>query len=382
MFAAASQHRRSSNSRHSHRLWQDNILVGLQLLVVNANDIAMLMRSPASLNSPAYNVSMATKNLIPRPSGSRSKIFGYASLKTSAPRSSNTHRRFPIIVLIQTSRFEPETDRLRRVGSIIIMRVFSDTRLHRRGADAKYIFLNSLNALLHPREFLRDLHTIRKIKSGLESLARDNASADSKAPNIFHFVWGLSGKSEAFPYYAYMAVASALFYNPGAKAIFHYGNEPSGEFWDRTKSKVILNKVENFERFGIARLHHFAHKADVVRFLALEVIGGTYLDCDTLTAKSFTPLRKDKVVMGIQASCHNAAPGLCNATIVSPRRDKFLKRWLRKYRSFYSSGWTLAGTTTQSKLLGCYHFIIQAKLRSCPSITFSIRCGLTFPAFC
>jgi hypothetical protein len=200
------------------------------------------------------------------------------------------------------------------------MRVFTDTRLHRRGADAKYIFLNSLNALLHPREFLRDLHTIRKIKSSLESLARDNASADSKAPNIFHFVWGLSGKSEAFPYYAYMAVASALFYNPGAKAIFHYGNEPSGEFWDRTKSKVILNKVENFERFGIARLHHFAHKADVVRlFENIEV--------------------------------------------------------------FIRAVGTPAGTITQSRLLACYRFIIQEKLRSCPSITFSIRCGLTFPAF-
>jgi hypothetical protein len=238
------------------------------------------------------------------------------------------------------------------------MRVFRDTRLHRRGADVKYIFLNSLNALLHPREFLRDLRAIRKIKSSLESLARDNVPPDSKAPDIFHFVWGLSGKSEVFPYYAYMAVASALFYNPGAKAIFHYGKEPSGEFWDRTKSKVILNRVEDFERFGIARLHHFAHKADVVRLLALEVIGGTYLDCDTLTAKSFTPLRKNKIVMGVQASCYNAAPGLCNATIVSPRRDKFLKRWLRKYRSFYSSGrdsrWDYHSVKTPG-LLSFYH---------------------------
>ncbi len=218
------------------------------------------------------------------------------------------------------------------------MALIKDSRMRRRVSDFTFTLRNITHCALHPIEFVRGQIALATLKRKLSSIAEANPQNSETVPNIFHFVWGLSGVDELFPYYAYLAVASALFYNPGSKAIFHVVREPSGPFWDRIKSKVALNKIDDFRYFGIARINHYAHKADVVRLLALQIIGGTYLDCDTLTAKSFQPLRRDKFVMGVQASHYDACPGLCNATMMSPRNHSFARRWLRKYRSFHSQG--------------------------------------------
>src|SRR5262249_16762330 len=145
-------------------------------------------------------------------------------------------------------------------------------------------------------------------------------------------------KPEELPYYAYIAVQSALIHNPGYRAIFHFHHEPTGIWWEKTKLLVEQNRLEDFDYFRGARLHHYAHKADVVRLLALNIIGGVYVDIDTLTLDSFEPLRRESFVLAAQPTTVASLGGLCNAVIVSGRSSPFSHRWLKEYDHFRSRG--------------------------------------------
>ena len=201
-----------------------------------------------------------------------------------------------------------------------------------------HVIHNFLDSTLHLPSYLSNRTCLSRIEENLEKLAAGGNSRNNETiPPIIHFVYGFK-QAEELPYYAYMAVLSALHYNPGWTVIFHYHIEPTGSHWHALKELVTLNKIENFERFGIARIHHYAHKADIVRLLALKHIGGTYLDIDTLTAKSFAPLQSSQFVMGVQADLNHNKGGLCNAAILSKPMAPFLLRWLSNYKSFHSKG--------------------------------------------
>ena len=195
---------------------------------------------------------------------------------------------------------------------------------------------NVIMSLADPTRYIDNVSAISKIKASFRNIA-SQAVIDGNVPRIVHFVYGFK-EPEYFPYYALLAVRSALFHNPKWQILFHYRHEPYGEHWESAKRILTLNQLPDFQGFGIARIHHYAHKSDVVRLLALKYIGGVYLDIDTLTVRSFDDLRNNEFVMAVQAKHQGFQPGLCNATMLASPNSVFVSRWLTQYRSFHSKG--------------------------------------------
>lgn len=156
-------------------------------------------------------------------------------------------------------------------------------------------------------------------------------------PPIFHFAHGFRG-DEDIPYYGYLAIQSALHFNPGWVAFLYCPKEPAGPNWDRIKSSVTVTVVERFDYFQKSRIVHPSHKADIVRLIALNRVGGVSLDLDTITQRSFGDLRDTEFCMGVQAAGWTSPPGLCNAVMIGRSGATFSTRWLRYYDCFRSLG--------------------------------------------
>ncbi len=182
---------------------------------------------------------------------------------------------------------------------------------------------------------------------------RHDPNGGLSIPPILHFVYGLK-KREFFPYYAKMAVLSALHHNPGWRVIFHLREEPFGPHWESLKPSLTLNPVPDLQYYGIAPLKHHAHKADIVRLLALQQMGGAYLDIDTITQKSFLPLQSENFVMGIQPALPGQPGGLCNAIMLAQPQAAFLSLWLKQHEHFRSRGtdwlWDFMSVKTPARL--------------------------------
>ncbi|KAL0249880.1 hypothetical protein I308_103183 [Cryptococcus tetragattii IND107] len=140
-------------------------------------------------------------------------------------------------------------------------------------------------------------------------------------PDAVHYVYGLKPvpegqRGEELPYYAYLAMRSALI-NLSPKAIYFIYGRP---------------------------LKHFAHKADVLRLLAMKYSGGIYLDIDIYVTKPFDDLLYYPTTLGMEASPDSRRSaldpeGLCNAIIISQPNSLFIDRWLASYETFDGGIW-------------------------------------------
>jgi hypothetical protein len=204
--------------------------------------------------------------------------------------------------------------------------------------------------LVHPardraenqREAALDAENVAASRRSIDDLiaqlpAPSSSDGEDKVPRIFHFVYGFHSKGD-IPYFGYMAILSALSFNPGWSAYYYCIHEPAGPNWDKVKSSVKVIKIADFEWFNGSRFHHYAHKADVVRMIVINRVGGVYLDIDTITRRSFEPLRNADFCMGVQAAGPNSAAGLCNAVMVGKPNAKFSTEWLSHYDYFRSKG--------------------------------------------
>ncbi|OCF40483.1 hypothetical protein I317_05721 [Kwoniella heveanensis CBS 569] len=188
-------------------------------------------------------------------------------------------------------------------------------------------------------------------------------------PNIVHYVYGLASDPQPdFPYFAYLAMRSALVSLRPEEVWFHCIHEPRGYWWDRVrdwegwtdehglrKGMVRVLKARDVQWIGKDRkpVVHFAHKADIIRLEVLRDYGGIYLDIDTFVLDSFEShslLRQD-VVLGMEAhgltflrgtggDDEMQPKGLCNAVIIARQNAEFLNRWLASYDGFREDKWT------------------------------------------
>jgi hypothetical protein len=183
-------------------------------------------------------------------------------------------------------------------------------------------------------------------------------------PNIFHFVFGMANDfgGKEFSLSHYIAIKSAVSINKPDKIYFHYAYEPSGEWWEKTKPYVILNKVVAPETFMGCKIYHVAHKADIIRLQMLKKYGGVYLDLDTICVKPLHHLYNHSFVIGQElkspyvpknyrqhikhtlkniffAKKQNVVNGLCNAVMLSTPCSEFLDHWLNEYAGFRSKGY-------------------------------------------
>lgn len=182
-------------------------------------------------------------------------------------------------------------------------------------------------------------------------------------PNIFHFVFGMAADFGGRPFSLshYLAIKSAAAVNKPETIFFHYEFEPTGEWWDKAKPLLTLNKVRAPESFMGRPLYHVAHKADVIRLQVLKEYGGIYLDLDTICVKPLHSLYDYSFIIGqelkpeyipknwrqkikyairkqFQGKKGNEINGLCNAALLAEKESPFVNLWLDMYSSFRSTG--------------------------------------------
>lgn len=131
--------------------------------------------------------------------------------------------------------------------------------------------------------------------------------AGQKVPKALHYVYGLKEvpagqEPDEFPYYAYLAVRSAMLNIKPDKVYFHHQNVPRGPWFELLKPHMELIKTPVPDSIMGKPLHHFAHKSDVVRLDVLRHTGGIYLDIDMFVLRSFDDLLREEMTMGMEAS--------------------------------------------------------------------------------
>jgi hypothetical protein len=159
----------------------------------------------------------------------------------------------------------------------------------------------------------------------------------TKIPKKLHFCFGFtpdfSGKPWGLMHYA--CVKSAVERIKPDEASLYFEHEPSGPWWELTKSLLRPVRVTAPREIYGRPLAHAAHRADVVRLQQLLKHGGIYLDADVLVNRDFAPLLQASCVLGTEGADNS---GLCNAVILAEADAPFLRRWLESYRSFRSRG--------------------------------------------
>lgn len=158
-------------------------------------------------------------------------------------------------------------------------------------------------------------------------------------PNIFHFIFGLEKDFGGKPFSVahYLSIKSVATVNRPDRIFLYYKYEPSGYWWDKAKKLVELVQISVPRKIFGNKLHHFAHKTDVLRLLILNKFGGVYLDLDTLFIRPITPLLNYDCVMA-QENYRGNIQGLCNAVILASSNNTFIQYWLSTYKYFRSTG--------------------------------------------
>ncbi|WP_230530415.1 glycosyltransferase family 32 protein [Microvirga roseola] len=156
----------------------------------------------------------------------------------------------------------------------------------------------------------------------------------NRIPRVLHYCFGLTpdfgGRPWSMVHYA--CVASAIHHLRPDRIFFYCEHQPKGPWWDLTRALVEVIPVKApTEVFGNS-IHHYAHRADVLRLDRLLEHGGIYLDVDVIVHRSFDDLLGHSVVLGQEGV--DGAYGLANAVILAEPDAPFLHRWRDEYRSF------------------------------------------------
>jgi glycosyl transferase-like sugar-binding protein len=181
-------------------------------------------------------------------------------------------------------------------------------------------------------------------------------------PNIFHFIFFTNKQfgGKPFSFSHYMAIKSAIVVNNPTDVMFHYEDEPSGEYWDKIKGYLSLNKVQAPEAIHGNKIYYVTHQSDIIRLQALYKHGGIYMDTDTISVKPLDPFRKYPFSIGQELQLpveytllqktkkiikhttlrplRTNINGLCGAVILSEPGAPFIEHWYDSYKTFRSKG--------------------------------------------
>ena len=161
-----------------------------------------------------------------------------------------------------------------------------------------------------------------------------NINDEFQVPNIVHYIW-YNTKPSPFRFHHMLSVMSASkFLNPEV-IYFHTDNEPTGEFWDRTKSlpKLKINKRDPpLKLYGedVKPPHFYTSHSNVDRVKVLMEYGGIYLDFDVFVIRSFDELRKKVCTVGLESD-----KKACGSVIVCSKDAFFLRLWINSYLDDY-----------------------------------------------
>jgi hypothetical protein len=164
-----------------------------------------------------------------------------------------------------------------------------------------------------------------------------NFHCDSEdIPNIFHFVYTTPKDRLDFNLFEHIAIKSCVRVNKPEKIMFHYVNEPTGEWWEKSKTYLTLNKVELPTHCFDKKISFPAHACDMLRMQALISEGGVYADLDTIFINKIPKkLFKENLVMGEEDEC-----AICNALVMCKKNSKFAIRWFKDFETeFHEDQW-------------------------------------------
>ena len=153
-------------------------------------------------------------------------------------------------------------------------------------------------------------------------------------PKNLHYCFGLSPDFGGKPWSLvhHVCIMSAIAQIKPDHVHFYYQHEPQTAWWELTKPHVTPIRIDAPGEIQGRPLHSAAHKADVVRLIALSDLGGIYLDADVFVHRSFDPLLGHAVVLGQEGP--DGHFGVANAVILSEAGAPFLRRWLDQYHWF------------------------------------------------
>lgn len=156
-------------------------------------------------------------------------------------------------------------------------------------------------------------------------------------PNIFHFVFGMTEDfgNKPFSLIHYLSIKSAVIVNTPHQAILWYRYLPSGYWWEKAKSYIDVQQIDEVSEIFGNNLERYAHRADIVRLEKLIQFGGVYLDLDVICTDRFAPLLKLKCVWGEEESDNC----LCNGVILAEPNSEFLGLCLEGWKKFESWMW-------------------------------------------
>jgi hypothetical protein len=146
---------------------------------------------------------------------------------------------------------------------------------------------------------------------------------------------------------------SAKLVNNPDKIYFYYHAELYGEWWDRIKPFLTLEKIDLPTFIGDKAITKYEHMADVTKLTKLIERGGVYFDIDTISYRPYKDLLDNACVL-----CWEQYPVLiCNAVIFSQPNSDFLKMWIGSYPThFVTEGWGEASIQLPAMI---YHWCVQ-----------------------
>jgi hypothetical protein len=166
-------------------------------------------------------------------------------------------------------------------------------------------------------------------------------------PNIIHFIYLNREITKPFLFVHYLSIMSAKLVNNPDTIYFYYHAELYGEWWDRVKQFLTLERIELPTSIGDKAITKYEHMADVVKLAKLIERGGIYFDIDTISYRPYKELLNNDCVL-----CWEYRPySICNAVIFAKPNSDFLKMWITNYPShFLPDGWGEASIQLPAKL--------------------------------
>lgn len=128
-----------------------------------------------------------------------------------------------------------------------------------------------------------------------------------------------------FSFCHYLAVRSAWERLQPEMMVLHYVHLPSGPWWEMARPMLALHQIPSIEGIYGFPASHPAHRADIVRLVALLVMGGVYLDTDVLVLRSFDSLGSPSFAAALEVTSAGELVGLSNAILVAEPGTPFAR---------------------------------------------------------
>ncbi|MCJ2140350.1 glycosyltransferase [Methylobacterium sp. E-066] len=153
-------------------------------------------------------------------------------------------------------------------------------------------------------------------------------------PKILHYCFGMADDFGGKPWSLahYVCLRSAIEHIKPDAVYFYYAHEPQTQWWKLTEPLVTKIKIEAPQEIFGRPLLNPAHRADIVRLIALLERGGIYLDADVMVHRSFDSLLNHAAVLGQEGL--EGQYGVANAVILAQPHSLFITRWFDQYKWF------------------------------------------------